>query len=309
MRSIDHPGIPGTEPLTAVKSTLISAEITLQAGTTLMQSAIDALGTIGAKSAVMRLEGGAFMSFCYVMPALSDHPEHSVYFSQKYNVAGRVALETACLTYGERDGKPWLHCHAIWIEPDGARRCGHLLPESITICEPIQAFASILQQATYCVAPDAETNFSLFKPVENALESQSAQPIPQSAQPIHNERTNGQLAFALRIAPNQDVCLTLESFCAQHGIDYATVLGGVGSTVGAVFDDNTIVEPYVTEMLIRQGSIRPDEYGQPRAALDISMVDYLGEISEGRLKRGENPVLVTFELVLLPFQVSLPHLV
>jgi hypothetical protein len=87
------------------------------------------------------------------------------------------------------------------------------------------------------------------------------------------------------------------------------VLGGVGSTVGAVFDDNTIVEPYVTEMLIRQGSIRPDEYGQPRAALDISMVDYLGEISEGRLKRGENPVLVTFELVLLPVQVSLPHLV
>ncbi len=302
MRSIDHPGIPGTQPLTAVKSTLISAEITLQAGTTLLQSAIDALGAIGAKSAVMRLEGGAFVSFCYVMPALSDHPEHSVYFSQKYNVAGRVALETACVTYGERDGKPWLHCHAVWIEPDGARRCGHLLPESITICEPIQAFASVLKQATYCVAPDAETNFSLFKPVQNALETQYAQPSDHSV-------TYDHPAYALRIAPNQDVCLTLESFCSQHAINYATVLGGVGSTVGAVFDDNTIVEPYVTEMLIRQGSIRPDEHGQPRAALDISMVDYLGGISEGRLKRGENPVLVTFELVLLPVQASLPHLV
>jgi hypothetical protein len=35
-----------------------------------------------------------------------------------------------------------------------------------------------------------------------------------------------------------------------------------------------------------------------QAQLDVSMVDYKGGVSEGRLARGQNPVLVTFELAL-----------
>jgi hypothetical protein len=35
-----------------------------------------------------------------------------------------------------------------------------------------------------------------------------------------------------------------------------------------------------------------------RSALDIALVDYLGGIAEGRLMRGDNPVLMTMELVL-----------
>ena len=42
--------------------------------------------------------------------------------------------------------------------------------------------------------------------------------------------------------------------------------------------------------------------GQPieeaRAELDIALVDYTGGIAEGRLIRGDNPVLMTMELVL-----------
>jgi len=113
---------------------------------------------------------------------------------------------------------------------------------------------------------------------------------------IHPEQP--QRAFALRLSPNVDVCTALESFCTEHQIEQAIIHGGVGSTVGAVFEDNRIVEPFVTEMLIRQGTVHTDATGQLQAQLDISMVDYLGGISEGRLKRGENPVLVTFELVL-----------
>ena len=75
-------------------------------------------------------------------------------------------------------------------------------------------------------------------------------------------------------------------------------MGGVGSTVGAVFDDGRIVEPFVTEMLISKGLVRMDSNNQHIAEIDISMVDYKGGMSAGRLKRGENPVLVTFELVL-----------
>jgi len=104
----------------------------------------------------------------------------------------------------------------------------------------------------------------------------------------------------LRIAPNEDVCGALEAVCRQHGIHHATVRGGVGSTVGALFDDGRRVEPFVTEVLIRAGRVRPDSRGAPVAEIDISLVDYTGGLADGRLARGGNPVLVTFELVLEP---------
>ena len=38
--------------------------------------------------------------------------------------------------------------------------------------------------------------------------------------------------------------------------------------------------------------------GALEAALDVALVDYLGGLAEGRLLRGDNPVLMTMELVL-----------
>jgi hypothetical protein len=37
--------------------------------------------------------------------------------------------------------------------------------------------------------------------------------------------------------------------------------------------------------------------GALEAELDVALVDYLGGIAEGRLMRGDNPVLMTMELV------------
>ena len=290
MRSILHPGIPYQIRLRSVSATLESVEVTLAPGTTLLSSVMAALKPYEVESAVMRLAGGAFEAFCYVMPALSKSKEHSVYFSERYDVVGQVSLESACVTVGLRDDKPWLHCHAVWIEPDGTRRCGHLLPEDVLVAQPIQASVSIIRGATFTVTPDAETNFSLFVPTRSQSRVAASATSDDFEQP--------QRAFALRLSPNVDVCTALENFCAEHHIEQAIIHGGVGSTVGAVFEDNRIVEPFVTEMLIRQGTIHTDATGQLQAQLDISMVDYLGGISEGRLKRGENPVLVTFELVL-----------
>lgn len=293
MRSILHPGIPNLVKTCSVTGRIKSAEVVLQAGPTLLEGMIDALEPFHTQSAVLRLKGGAFASFCYVMPALSKSQEHSVYFSDRYDVAGQVELETASVTYGLRDDKPWLHCHAVWVEPDGSRRCGHLLPGDIRISQPIEASVSLLHGVAFKVKPDTETNFSLFVPEQVKMH-------PPCSQPDVQDLSSPKTAFAIRLAPNVDVCTALENFCVAHSITRATIHGGVGSTVGAVFDDDRVVEPFVTEMLIRQGRIEPDEQGCMQAQIDISMVDYKGGISEGRLKRGANPVLVTFELVLEP---------
>ncbi|MGL4285043.1 MAG: PCC domain-containing protein, partial [Phreatobacter sp.] len=102
----------------------------------------------------------------------------------------------------------------------------------------------------------------------------------------------------MRLRPNRDMAGLLEQFCRDHGIARARLHGGVGSTIGARFDDGRIVEPFATEVAVRTGMIAPAADGELQAELDVALVDYTGGLAEGRLKRGDNPVLMTMELVL-----------
>lgn len=286
MRSISHPGKPDTQRICAQSVRARPLETSLSSGQTLLRAVTEIAEAHGAKSGAFRLNGGEFTSFSYVMPALSKSPDHAVYFSETFHVEGRVALETASVTYGQRDGRPWLHCHAVWVEPGGRRHGGHLLPDQVVVAAPIRVTGVALDGAAFTVCPDAETHFSLFLPVST--------PVTQRLQP------EGHHAYALRLAPNEDLCTALEAFCQAHQIQQATIFGGVGSTVGAVFQDGRIVEPFVTELLIRSGRIVRGEDGQPSAEIDIAIVDYKGGLTEGRLAKGGNPILVTAELVLCP---------
>jgi predicted DNA-binding protein with PD1-like motif len=254
---------------------------------------------IGAQCATFRMQGGGFEPFSYVMPALAKTSAHAVYFSDTYPVEGAVRLETASVTFGQRDGKPWLHSHAIWIEASGRRHCGHLLPDDIQVNHPIHAQGVAVRGATFTVCPDGETNFTLFVPLKSmARSSQTTAGVNAAQKPPASSQTPRSKGYALRVAPNIDICTALETFCRERGITHAKVQGGVGSTVGAVFDDGRVVEPFVTELLIRNGEIFTNAAGQTQAQVDVSMVDYKGGVSEGRLARGQNPVLVTFELAL-----------
>ena len=49
---------------------------------------------------------------------------------------------------------------------------------------------------------------------------------------------------------------------------------------------------------MKSGVIAPGAGGELEAVLDIALVDYTGGLAEGRLIRGDNPVLMTMELVL-----------
>lgn len=262
-------------------------ELTLPAGMSLLDAVDAAVRTrCGASaSGVLHWRGGVCEPWPYVLPALSRSAEHAVYFSERHEADGAVEIVEATVTFGRRaDGRPWLHGHVDWIEADGRRGCGHVLPEQARLspdAPPVQALYWQMLDADFTVQADEETRFSLFKPVAIGLPVDAGRP-----------------ALAVRLGPNLDVCQTLESICAAHGITRAAVRGGVGSTVGASFEDGRVVEPFVTETLIRCGRIEPDAQGLPRAAIDVTMIDFHGGRHQGRLARGENPVLVTFELVI-----------
>ncbi|MFT0547210.1 PCC domain-containing protein [Allopusillimonas ginsengisoli] len=289
MRSIVHPGPVAVDRFQCVGGRIEHLECTLAPGASLLEAISGFVSAHGAQSAVLTLRGGAFEPFSYVMPAESRSTDHAVYFSDRFDAQGEVQLLVACVTYGLRENLSFLHCHADWRDAQGRPGGGHLLPGDVVISQSIQASVWLMHGMGFVVDADAETNFSLFQPRVLKNQDQSQSPVAP-----------GVSGYAVRVAPNVDVCTALEQACRAHGINKAVLHGGVGSLVGACFDDGRIVEPHITEVFIRHGVIEPGRDGEPVAAIDISMVDYTGQLSSGRLQRGKNAVLVTFEMVLEP---------
>jgi predicted DNA-binding protein with PD1-like motif len=149
------------------------------------------------------------------------------------------------------------------------------------VAEPIEVTGIGFNDATFEAMTDLETNFTLFEPV------QAVRTWPAAA----SSRT-----LLAKIRPNMDVSLALEEICARHGIAQANIYG-IGSLNGVRFSNGVHVDSHATEVLIRNGSVNSVGGGEP-AELVVDVVDMKGAISSGRLVRGDNPVCVTFELVI-----------
>ena len=123
MRHIDHPGPVGATRRSVVAAGVRHRALELAPGVPLLAALVDALAPTGAESAVLQLQGGTFEPFAHVLPALSKTAEHAVYFSDRHDTTGAVALREATVTYGRRDGAPWLHCHGSWDDTEGRHHC------------------------------------------------------------------------------------------------------------------------------------------------------------------------------------------
>jgi predicted DNA-binding protein with PD1-like motif len=282
MRSIAQPGRPAPERIQWAEARGRAFSFTLQAGLPLLEAARRGFAAEGFAGGVLDLEGGALGPFAYVMPALSTTGENAAFYSDIFRPEGITRLRTGAMTLGERDRAPFFHCHALWTEADGRAGGGHILPEETIVAEPFAVDAFGIDGARFRAEPDPETNFKLFGPV------------PSAATGV---KTTSR-AYALRLRPNQDFAGALEAFCREQGIASAKLHGGVGSIIGARFDDGRSVEPFATEMAVRSGAIVSDADGTLQATLDVALVDYTGGLAMGRLVRGDNPVLMTMELVL-----------
>jgi predicted DNA-binding protein with PD1-like motif len=282
MRRIEQPGPPLPERIQWVEARGRAFSFVLDAGVPLLEAARRGFAEAGFAGGVLNMRAGALGPFAYVMPALSKTSEHAAFYSDTFRPTGVTRIKMGAMTLGERDRAPFFHCHALWREADGRVNGGHILPEETIVAEPFEVDAYGIDGAIFLAEPDRETGFKLFGPV--ARDATRAR--------------NTSRAFALRLRPNQDFAGALESFCRQHGIMRARLRGGVGSIIGARFADGSSLVPFATELAIGAGVIGPGPSGALEAQLDIALVDYLGGLAEGRLVRGDNPVLMTMELVL-----------
>lgn len=272
MRTLVQPGPASAERIESFRSRCERLDLTLAPGLTLAAALSGPLATAGLRAAVLRIEGLVLDPLRCVMPGPADGPAHVAYFSAPRD-AGRCRIEQANVTFGNADGTPRLHCHASWIEADGARRGGHILLEESVLAAPGVAAAWGFRAVGIRADPDPETNFPLLRPVRLDAEDGGA--------------------VLARVRPNQDICTAVETLAARHGLRDAVVRASLGSLVGARFADGRTVADHATEVFVRQGTVRDGV-----AALDMAVVDMRGEVHAGLLRRGENAVCITFDVVL-----------
>ncbi|MBV1702521.1 MAG: DUF296 domain-containing protein [Hyphomicrobiales bacterium] len=277
MRQIRQPGPPAIERHKAVISRGGNFTALLQGGL-LIDAVAAAFAARGFQGGVLRFGAGRLQPLHYVMPALSQSPEHAAFYSQPFAPKGVTELSSGAMTFGSRDGKPFFHCHAWWQEADGKFSGGHILPDATSLAGPLTIQATGLQDATFDAVQDVETGFKLFEP--QSLGGAS-------------EASSGRF-HALRLRPNQDLEAALRAYCRAHGIARAQVHGGVGSLIGARYADGRQSPLFATEMAIRSAAIAVE--GDSR--IEIDLIDYEGHISGGLISNGDNPVLMTMELVL-----------
>jgi predicted DNA-binding protein with PD1-like motif len=280
-RAVRHLAQPGPAVRPRVESLPALAwalDLTLEPGSSLLEAVARPLRRAGLASAVLELRGGGFFPFAYVLPAHAPDATHAAWYSAPRLPAGGARLERANITFSERDGAPWLHCHAIWQEAAG-RRAGHVLPEETRVAAPVTARAWGLSGAGFAVGPDAETNFTLFRPA----------PLPGPPAPPGARR-----AIVLRVRPNEDMVAALEAACRRHGFAGAVLRGGVGSLVAPRFAEGHAVEDIATELLVAGGGVSPGTGG----AVSVALADMRGEVHAGTVPRGGNAVCITCELLL-----------
>lgn len=278
-RRITQPGPVAEERIVSAVGSLTVLDFFLEPGLTINAAIAGPLLEAGMSAAQVELAGGALGPFTYVMPATATDDSHVAWYSAAHTPAGTTAFARGNATFGRRDGGPFIHCHAFWTEADGRRGAGHIMPHDTVVAAPIRARAYASAEVETGTEFDPETNFPLFTP--------RALAAPMGSGP--------RIAFA-RVRPNTELCHAVEDICRRHGFAGGRVRGGVGSIIGARFQDAPPVEDYATEVFITSGTIAPAADSAMVADISLALVGYTGVMMEGRLVHGDNPVLITFEL-------------
>lgn len=278
MRSLAHPGTPAARRWQASAAAGRHVEVVLRGGLSVNEAVARALAEAGFDGGFVRLDGATLWPLRYVIPAASDG-HHAAWYSDAFAPRGVVRIEEAGAIAGWRDGERFIHCHGIWTLADGSRRMGHLLPHDSILEQDVSVETLGVTGATFAASEDDETGFKLFAPQAT------------TGSPCEGRRT-----LVCTVRPNLDISSAIEAICAERGISHAAVLG-IGSLIGADFEDGSQFSSYANEVVIQEGWVRPGPDG-PRCRLDIALVGMDGAIAGGTLMRGRNPVCVTFELLI-----------
>lgn len=111
----------------------------------------------------------------------------------------------------------------------------------------------------------------------------------------------GRIVYA-RVRPNEDLVLAIEKLCLNQGLVRCAIRGSLGSLTDAQVlgpsGNVRVLRGPAIEVVGMTGEVRPDPSGSPSATVSGVVCAPDGTLTGGRFVRGENPVCVTFELIL-----------
>lgn len=274
--SVTHPGPANDARLELVPCAGRPVALTLRAGRPLEDAVGEAMAEAGLDSAWLEIAAAPVSRLDYVIPALSPDADHVAWYSDIRALGGPGRIDRLGMVVGTHDGASFLHGHGLWT-PDGGRQAmGHILAPRTELARDTPATGIGVTGARFARGPDTETNFDLFHATGDAAD-------------------DARHAL-LRTAPNQDFAGALDAACARLGWQAARV-HGLGSLIDARFADGVTLGSLPSEFLVLDADARAD--AADRHGPEIVIVGTDGDkILQGAITRGDNPVLITAELVL-----------
>lgn len=283
-RHIRHSGPVDEDRVAVVAGRGHSFTCRLQPGLTLHDAVTRALAERDIASAALTFQDAVFEPLVYYLPLVVESgPPPRFSYSPPHTATGDGRVAIGNVTHGWRDGEPFVHCHAAWQEADREWRAGHVVPTESVLAEPVDVTGWTVPGARMLSDHDAETGYTLFRPVVT-----DAPAIPG----------DGHGMAVARVKPNEDLCEAVEAICLREGYAEATIRGSLGSLIGARFSDGRSLDDIASEVLVTAGRVQRDAEGRPRAEIDIVFSGFSGLAHRGRLLRGENPVCITFEMLI-----------
>lgn len=286
-----HPG-PALAPRVVSIPALTRGELTrLTPGRPVLDDLVEVLRRMGTDSGFAELYAGTLGPVHYCVPTAGDGVVRAVGYSEARQTA-HGDLVSGSATIGHRDGQPFMHCHSFWTDPQNRSQAGHLWPGTTAGASAPYAAVYGIFGGTWTSADDPETNMPVFTPSPTKETN-----VPDPA------FTQGLIPTTVaRILPNEDITEAVARVCAEAGYERAVVRAGLGSLVGATFIDhatgcNRTVDGPGTEVVSLSGHATRTTEGHD-VTLSCTLVDRHGVVHAGELVAGENPVAITFELVL-----------
>lgn len=281
-RRLKHPGPVSDERIVSKAGALEIVEIHLKKGMRLIDAVSQILEPAGIQGAGIRFKDLRLAPVSYVMPAYSPDDKHVAYYSETYTVSEEILIEDSNATYGIREGIPFMHFHGLWKDGE-KQKGGHILASDSIVAEDGTAIAYSAKSVKIDSIYDKETNFTIFNPQKNRE---------------NDYKDTDRTCIIATVKANEDLVDAIALICKEHQISSGSIWTGIGSTVGGVFENGNTVEQIPTELITMNGQIVTDKDGELQVKYEAALIDVQGTIHFGGLRRGENPVLILFELVI-----------
>lgn len=267
---IRHPGKRSQMRRHIVPVKLKREAIRLAGGRDLLEALGKAMDAGGYDSAIVLLDCLAIGPFQYVIPDWNSPDGRRAAWYSETRSGERAVIEQAAATVGRRSGAWFFHCHAVWDSETPQQKAGHLLPGQVTIAEDAIVTCLAVTGGRFDVTDDEETGFSLFRPFATGA------PPPDAN------------AALIGLAPFEDVGEAASDVAAGLGLADPRIYG-IGSLIGAPFEDGEPMASLISEVVLLDGA-RPQ-------AMRFHCVDADAGNFRGTLRPGQAEVCVTFEMI------------